>query len=186
MTPNVSAGGEGAEQLDAAEAARIFEGQLAGALLAEDGQLALSSLASNPLSTLMPKLETQGRVGQARCAGVCTQSWAHRRQRQGCGWRCWPNINCRSGCTSLVADGRSSIHTEGTCSMYPSSYSTPPARSALRRWRLVSAPSIPGLLSLDPNSDPTSVLSNLTMGTEVEVRPPADASPACCFIQPIA
>ena len=64
----VCAGGEGAEQLDAAEAARIFEGQLAGALLAEDGQLALSSLASNTLSTLMPKLETQGRVGQARCA----------------------------------------------------------------------------------------------------------------------
>ncbi len=62
------AAGEGAEQLDAAEAARIFEGQLAGALLAEDGQLALSSLASNTLSTLMPKLETQGRVGQARCA----------------------------------------------------------------------------------------------------------------------
>jgi hypothetical protein len=63
-----AAGGEGVEQLDAAEAARIFEGQLAGALLAEDGQLALSSLASNTLSTLMPKLETQGRVGQARCA----------------------------------------------------------------------------------------------------------------------
>ena len=63
---SLHAAGEGAEQLDAAEAARIFEGQLAGALLAEDGQLALSSLASNTLSTLMPKLETQGRVGQAR------------------------------------------------------------------------------------------------------------------------
>ena len=65
--------GEGAEQLDAAEAARIFEGQLAGALLAEDGQLALSSLASNTLSTLMPKLETQGRVGQARCISAKTK-----------------------------------------------------------------------------------------------------------------
>jgi hypothetical protein len=42
---------------------------------------------------------------------------------------------------------------------------------AVRRWRLVSAPSIPGLLSLDPNSDPTNVLSSLTMGTEVEVGP---------------
>ena len=40
---------------------------------------------------------------------------------------------------------------------------------SLCRWRLVSAPSIPGLLSLDPNSDPTNVLSSLTMGTEVEV-----------------
>jgi hypothetical protein len=49
-----------------------------------------------------------------------------------------------------------------------------PGAAPARRWRLVSAPSIPGLLSLDPNSDPTSVLSNLTMGTEVEVRPPAD------------
>lgn len=98
-----AAGGEGAETLDAAEAARIFEGQLAGALLAEDGQLALSSLASHTLSTLMPKLETQGRVGQAR-------------------------------------------------------------------WRLVSAPSIPGLLSLDPSDDPANFLSSLTLGTEVEIQ----------------
>lgn len=48
--------GEGAEQLDPAEAARIFEGQLASALLAEDGQLALSNLAANTVSTLMPKV----------------------------------------------------------------------------------------------------------------------------------
>ena len=34
----------------------------------------------------------------------------------------------------------------------------------------MSAPSIPGLLSLDPNADPTNLLSSLTMGTEVEVR----------------
>lgn len=40
----------------------------------------------------------------------------------------------------------------------------------LNRWRLVSAPSIPGLLSLDPIGDPTSLLSSLTMGTEVEVQ----------------
>lgn len=38
------------------------------------------------------------------------------------------------------------------------------------RWRLVSAPSIPGLLSLDPTVDPTNLLSSLTMGTEVEVQ----------------
>lgn len=48
--------GEGAEQLDPAEAARIFEGQLASALLAEDGQLALSNLAASTVSTLMPKV----------------------------------------------------------------------------------------------------------------------------------
>ena len=47
--------GEGAEQLDPSEAARIFEGQLANALLAEDGQLALSNLAASTVSTLMPK-----------------------------------------------------------------------------------------------------------------------------------
>ena len=50
--------GEGAEQLDPSEAARIFEGQLASALLAEDGQLALSNLAASTVSTLMPKVCT--------------------------------------------------------------------------------------------------------------------------------
>ena len=55
-----------------------------------------------------------------------------------------------------------------------------------RRWRLVSAPSIPGLLSLDPNADPTSVLSNLTMGTEVEVRPLEGSSTAGTFTFRIA
>ena len=34
----------------------------------------------------------------------------------------------------------------------------------------MSAPSIPGLLSLDPSVDPTNLLSSLTMGTEVEVQ----------------
>lgn len=38
------------------------------------------------------------------------------------------------------------------------------------RWRLVSAPSIPGLLSLDPETDPFRGLASLTLGTEVEVQ----------------
>ena len=39
------------------------------------------------------------------------------------------------------------------------------------RWRLVSAPSIPGLLSLDPSlADPSNILSSITMGTEVEIE----------------
>lgn len=39
------------------------------------------------------------------------------------------------------------------------------------RWRLVSAPSIPGLLSLDPSlADPSNILSSITMGTEVEIQ----------------
>lgn len=92
------------EQLDAADAARLFEDKLKAALLAEDGQLALSRLAGTTVSTLMPKIETQGVVG-------------------------------------------------GT------------------RWRLVSAPSIPGLLSLDPSlADPSNILSSITMGTEVEIQ----------------
>nr|AXF41549.1 carbonic anhydrase CAH0010 [Chlorella sp. ArM0029B] len=92
------------EALEPADAARLFEDKLKAALLAEDGQLALSRLAGTTVSTLMPKIETQGQVG-------------------------------------------------GT------------------RWRLVSAPSIPGLLSLDPSlADPANILSNITMGTEVEIQ----------------
>lgn len=96
--------GDSGEQLEPADAARIFEDKLKAALLAEDGQLALSRLAGTTVSTLMPKIETQGQVG-------------------------------------------------GT------------------RWRLVSAPSIPGLLSLDPSlADPSNILSSITMGTEVEIQ----------------
>lgn len=54
---------EGTEQLDAAEAARIFEDKLKAALLADDGQLALTRLAGTTVTTLMPKIETQGQVG---------------------------------------------------------------------------------------------------------------------------
>lgn len=38
------------------------------------------------------------------------------------------------------------------------------------RWRLVSAPSIPGLLSLEPGADPGNLLSSLTLGTEAEIQ----------------
>ncbi|CAL8466123.1 g5659 [Coccomyxa elongata] len=103
LTPTKAGAGEAGGAGEAAEAARIFEGQLAGALVAEDGQLALSNLAASAAHGFMPKIQTQGQLGQAR-------------------------------------------------------------------WRLVSAPSIPGLLSLDPSGDPTSLLSSLTMGTEVEVH----------------
>lgn len=59
-------GGDAGEQLDAAEAARLLETKLKAALLADDGQLALSRLAGSTVSTLMPKIETQGTVGGAR------------------------------------------------------------------------------------------------------------------------
>ena len=39
------------------------------ALLADDGQLALSRLAGTTVSTLMPKIETQGQVGRRRVPG---------------------------------------------------------------------------------------------------------------------
>lgn len=61
-----SAGGDAGEQLDATEAARILETKLKAALLADDGQLALSRLAGSTVSTLMPKLETQGTMGGAK------------------------------------------------------------------------------------------------------------------------
>lgn len=55
-----------AEKLQPSEAARIFEGQLASALVAEDGQLALSNLAVSAAHGFMPKIQTQGQLGQAR------------------------------------------------------------------------------------------------------------------------
>lgn len=38
------------------------------------------------------------------------------------------------------------------------------------RWRLVSAPQVPNLLSLDPTTDPFKSLANLSFGAEVEVQ----------------
>lgn len=61
-----SARGDAAEELDANEAARLLETKLKAALLADDGQLALSRLAGSTVSTLMPKIETQGSVGGTR------------------------------------------------------------------------------------------------------------------------
>lgn len=91
------------EELSPAEAARLFESQLAESLLEEDGQLALKKLAAATVDTLMPKIESKGQFGQAK-------------------------------------------------------------------WRLVSAPQIPNLLSLDPTTDPFQSLANLSFGTEVEIQ----------------
>ena len=59
-----SAGGDG-EQLDASEAARVLSNKLKATLLGDDGQLVLSRLAGSTVSTLLPKIETQGTVGGA-------------------------------------------------------------------------------------------------------------------------
>ena len=135
LTPSAGvagpAGGGGGEaaagrELAAPDAARLFEAALARALVAADGQsLALSSLAASAAAGLLPRLETQGRLGGAR-------------------------------------------------------------------WRLVSAPALPGLLSLDPStgssgagsgragaasssssssaSATSALLESLALGTEVEVQ----------------
>lgn len=62
--------GETLEQLDPTRIARIFEDQLAEAILAEDGQIAFSNLAASAVSSVMPKMETHGQLGKAR--------WGHR------------------------------------------------------------------------------------------------------------
>ncbi|GJP79895.1 hypothetical protein CLOP_g10111 [Closterium sp. NIES-67] len=60
-------GGE-EDVLSPAEAARLFESQLAESLLEKDGQLALKKLAAATVETLMPKIESRGQFGQARVA----------------------------------------------------------------------------------------------------------------------
>lgn len=87
-----------------AQAARVFESQLAGSILEGNGQLAFQKLATTTLEKLMPRIEGKGEFGQAR-------------------------------------------------------------------WRLVYAPQIPSLLSVDPTVDPLkSLASNISFGTEVEVQ----------------
>ncbi|KAL6762521.1 hypothetical protein V8C86DRAFT_606614 [Haematococcus lacustris] len=52
--------------VEAQEVARVFEERLAEALLGDNGQLALRSLASSTFSTLLPKIESHGQLGAAR------------------------------------------------------------------------------------------------------------------------
>ena len=104
VAPGDSSSIVGPSERDAAvaEAARIFEGQLAESLLEQDGQLAFSNLAASTVATLMPKIETGGQLGKAR-------------------------------------------------------------------WRVTTAPSIPGLLSLDPSTDPFSNISQINLGSDWEL-----------------
>lgn len=90
------------EKLDTLEAARLLESKLKAALLAEDGQIALNKLAGSTMATFMPKIETQGSVGNTK-------------------------------------------------------------------WRLVSAPSVPGLLDPGSETSASNVLDFLALGAEVEV-----------------
>ena len=97
-----SSGMDAGEKLDTLEAAKLLESKLKAALLADNGQIALNKLAGSTMATFMPKIETQGSVGDTK-------------------------------------------------------------------WRLVSAPSVPGLL--DPRSEisASNVLDFLALGAEVEV-----------------
>eukprot|EP00798_Chlamydomonas_sp_ICE-L_P032214 gene32214-16772_t len=56
----------GGATMEPTEVARVFEERVAEALLGENGQLALHSLASSTFSTLLPKIETRGQLGAAR------------------------------------------------------------------------------------------------------------------------
>lgn len=105
MMQSVRRGGPGmdaGEKLDTLEAARLLESKLKAALLAEDGQIALNKLAGSTMATFMPKIETQGSVGNTK-------------------------------------------------------------------WRLVSAPSVPGLLDPGSETSASNVLDFLALGAEVEV-----------------
>ena len=55
-----------ASELDALEAAKVLEAKLKAALLADNGQIALSKLAGSTMATFMPRIETQGSVGETK------------------------------------------------------------------------------------------------------------------------
>lgn len=57
---------EAGDVLGASEVARLFEGRLANVLVADDGSLSLAALASSTISSLLPKIESQGAIGRAR------------------------------------------------------------------------------------------------------------------------
>ncbi|KDD72430.1 hypothetical protein H632_c3358p0, partial [Helicosporidium sp. ATCC 50920] len=50
---------------DAAAAARLLDARLKAAVAAEDGRLSLGRLAGSTVATLLPRLESQGRLGKA-------------------------------------------------------------------------------------------------------------------------
>lgn len=52
------------------QTAKVFESQLASALLEEDGQIAFANLAASTISTVMPKVEARFRTGQVRSRHV--------------------------------------------------------------------------------------------------------------------
>lgn len=61
-----STGMDAGEKLDALEAAKLLESKLKAALLADNGQIALNKLAGTTMATFMPKIETQGSVGDTK------------------------------------------------------------------------------------------------------------------------
>ena len=60
----------------AEDAARLFEAALARAVVSEDGRLALPALAAAAAHSFMPKIQTQGALGQARWRLVSAPSVA--------------------------------------------------------------------------------------------------------------
>ena len=58
--------GEADAALTPSEIARIFEGQFADILLEDDGQLAITRMATTTVQTMMPRLEAHGDMGKLR------------------------------------------------------------------------------------------------------------------------
>lgn len=70
-------GKEQIDQLDADQAAKLFEASLASGLVADDGQLALLQLFKSNVDSTVPQLlrnfmsmAPQGQVGQIRCVTI--------------------------------------------------------------------------------------------------------------------
>ena len=63
---HMGSNGGSMSSMEPSEVARVFEERLAEALVGENGQLAIKSLATSTFSTLLPKLETRGQFGAAR------------------------------------------------------------------------------------------------------------------------
>lgn len=96
-------GVEGTDEENLSQAAKLFQSKLAGALVEENGQLALLNLAASTMATLAPRLDTWGQIGGAR-------------------------------------------------------------------WRLVSVPNIPYLLSNTERLDFQDIVTSLLSGTEIEIQ----------------
>jgi hypothetical protein len=110
--------------------ARVFEGRLAEALLAEDGSLSLATLAGNTLGSLLPKIETQGQLGKARWGDTHSDSGACIADVLHC-------VLCVFWHPLMVTDGTSSCTANGSMATYLRACNEPNSTTLLS-WHLTS------------------------------------------------